>query len=571
MPSLNLFRRPQPNRLNLRQRAAELKASLARVAQQPMAPIPASAPEETADNVEEFARLEFGAYDLGSPLKTPQQWAGRFAEYAMAMHLADRTLRMSKPEMMAFIRDSGERDDDLPEIMLRSLDSAQSTFDGWGKLLSVARSRYIVAASAESVEHAGQVRGEGLGDQAAARPELAAAPLTSAGFAAADQIEQAAHEGRVLATSAIFHDDGTVSYSDACGRVSRRPMAHWVAFVASQLHGRVASEITRQMNTSKLSGKEMHALESRLRRELRSDAVFALAFHSERAFKAGEDYRSGAEPETLAERIRADASLLALAPKWEAAFEHYQRVSQEQIEITAAANEDGQPGADPGGSGPEWQAWFEQCRDWRERTGITAAEDASSEALSALGKIEDEIATMPAGSLAGLKLKARVAQRNDDIGVEWPEKLGEGLARDILAITEAQMAPPKPSISIADRIDFASATLKELQAIHDTAELVGDVAQAAVWQGRCQAPAAQKRLGRDYNAAGDLMVWLSDEMTHVEHFAIEHMKKCQPSDRWDRGARLAWIAPAIIQNEDAAETAAFIGELATFLADEARG
>jgi hypothetical protein len=36
-----------------------------------------------------------------------------------------------------------------------------------------------------------------------------------------------------------------------------------------------------------------------------------------------------------------------------------------------------------------------------------------------------------------LKLKARVAQRHDDLGLDWPDNLGAGLARDILAFTEA--------------------------------------------------------------------------------------------------------------------------------------
>jgi hypothetical protein len=71
----------------------------------------------------------------------------------------------------------------------------------------------------------------------------------------------------------------------------------------------------------------------------------------------------------------------------------------------------------------------------------------------------------------------------------------------------------RTSFHIADQIDFSAATLRELQAIHDTARLVGDVAQAAVWQRRCQATAEQKRMGASYNAAGDLMVWRTAEFT----------------------------------------------------------
>lgn len=153
------------------------------------------------------------------------------------------------------------------------------------------------------------------------------------------------------------------------------------------------------------------------------------------------------------------------------------------------------------------------------------------------------------------------------------------LALDIHAALTSESPPEKPAEpgtpkfrdSFADRVDFASATLKDLVAIHDTAKLVGEVAQAVVWQGRCTVSAAQKRPDKSYNAAGELMVWLSDELINVEHLAYTEMKKRQPADRWDRERRLAWIAAPIIQNGDINETAAFIGELAAFMADEAKG
>jgi hypothetical protein len=64
------------------------------------------------------------------------------------------------------------------------------------------------------------------------------------------------------------------------------------------------------------------------------------------------------------------------------------------------------------------------------------------------------------------------------------------------------------------------------------------------------------------------MAWLSDELTHVEHLACEEMKKRRPTDLPDRERRLAWIAAPIIQNGDTTETAAFVGDLATWLADD---
>ena len=395
----------------------------------------------------------------------------------------------------------------------------------------------------------------------------------------AEQVAQAGLTGDALAGGGIDHRDGTVSYADATGKVSRRPVAHWIAFTALQMHNRVQHEMARRriVEAGDLSAEAHAVWEARIRRELRSDAVHALTFRHDRAFEAAQAIRTGAEPNTAKGCAETDAMLLALAPEWDAARDAYDEASQRQLEITAAAEDDNRPGPPPDSSAPggvsvEWKAWFQRCQEWRERTGIDAAEEASGAACHALGEVEDRIAALPAASLAGLRLKARVAQRNQDIGVDWPQGLGEGLARDILAFGEPIEAPSQPALkfdrSISDRIDFAAASLNELVALHDTAKLVGDVAQAAVWQGRCKAPSAQNPYASTYNAAGELMVWLSDELTHVEHLACEEMKKRRPTDLPDRERRLAWIAAPIIQNGDTTETAAFVGDLATWLADD---
>ncbi|MCJ2118779.1 hypothetical protein MKK65_19785 [Methylobacterium sp. J-001] len=176
-----------------------------------------------------------------------------------------------------------------------------------------------------------------------------------------------------------------------------------------------------------------------------ADAIHALAFRHDRAFEAAQAIRTGAEPATQALRKRADAELLALAPVWEEAVDLYQRLSDEESLISETASEEGWPGPAPAGAGSEWRAWFRQKEDWRERTGVASAEEAASEAGTALHKIEMQIATLPAASLAGLKLKARVGQRSDDIGVEWPEGLSEGLARDLLAFGADGLAAENPA------------------------------------------------------------------------------------------------------------------------------
>ncbi len=62
-------------------------------------------------------------------------------------------------------------------------------------------------------------------------------------------------------------------------------MSHWVGFNALQMHSHVQGEIARRriIEANHLPGHEHEAWEARIRRELRSDAVFALAFHPDRA------------------------------------------------------------------------------------------------------------------------------------------------------------------------------------------------------------------------------------------------------------------------------------------------
>ncbi|MCJ2073433.1 hypothetical protein MKK75_32400 [Methylobacterium sp. J-030] len=100
-----------------------------------------------AATLEEMATLDFAAYTFDTPTRDPNGWMKQFHHHAIGMHIADRTLRMSKPELVDFIRKGGERDADTPAIMLQALDAAQEAFEGWGKLLSLAHTRYMVAAS----------------------------------------------------------------------------------------------------------------------------------------------------------------------------------------------------------------------------------------------------------------------------------------------------------------------------------------------------------------------------------------------------------------------------------------
>lgn len=177
MPSLklsSLFRRGTATP-TLRERAASLRARIrpSSVEPQPLA-------DGRTATVEEAASLDFTAYSFDFPTRDPNGWLGEFAHYAIGMHISDRTLRMSKPELVAFIREGGERDADVPGAMLAALTSAQKTFEGWGKLLNVAQSRYLVAASsAVLADDAPQTESPGPAPQQESPPAPVPLPTSS--------------------------------------------------------------------------------------------------------------------------------------------------------------------------------------------------------------------------------------------------------------------------------------------------------------------------------------------------------------------------------------------------------
>ncbi|MCJ2016476.1 hypothetical protein MKK84_03395, partial [Methylobacterium sp. E-065] len=249
-----------------------------------------------------------------------------------------------------------------------------------------------------------------------------------------------------------------------------------------------------------------------------------------------------------------DANLIALAPEWEAARDLYAQRIQEQIAVSDAAQprpSRDQPHAD----------WARQAAEWRERTGVEAAEEASAEALNELCEIEDRIAELPAASLAGLRLKALVAQRNDDIDVAWPENLGPGFARDVLAFTETQadrQAPIAPNL--VGMLDLASASMGELQSIRDAAERVGSVAYVHAWSPRCR-DRVNASGAPHFNAAGKLVQWVGDALTAVETAAEDEARRRTPEGQDDRETRLSMLAVSTIDNGDPAATEALAREL----------
>jgi hypothetical protein len=84
------------------------------------------------------ASLQFQGYTFDAPLRSPREWGGRFGSHAIAMHIADKTLRMTKPELMAFVRSAGERADGTDGVLMDALNAATASLEGWVKLLHLA-------------------------------------------------------------------------------------------------------------------------------------------------------------------------------------------------------------------------------------------------------------------------------------------------------------------------------------------------------------------------------------------------------------------------------------------------
>ena len=143
-----------------------------------------------------------------------------------------------------------------------------------------------------------------------------------------------------------------------------------------------------------------------------------------------------------------DAELLALQPEWEALADAYARALEKQAVVSDNASAvEAPPPREPS------QRWERLIPGWRERTGVAAAEADAADAMDDLCEIEDRISMMPATTLAGLQLKARVAQRNEDI--DWPDGLGDGLVQDILAIGEPAIEADADLIRLGQRFEAA--------------------------------------------------------------------------------------------------------------------
>ncbi|MCJ2049658.1 hypothetical protein [Methylobacterium sp. J-070] len=145
------------------------------------------------------------------------------------------------------------------------------------------------------------------------------------------------------------------------------------------------------------------------------------------------------------------------------------------------------------------------------------------------------------------------------------------LALDIHAAAAARTPTAAPAAlrepSLVGMLDLASASLEDLQSLHDVADLVGGVAYAMCWQARCRIHGPSE----GYNAAGKLMQWLGDALTDVETAANKEARRRRPANSADRETRLEMLALPVIQNGDPDEAEAFARELSAHAEAERQG
>lgn len=227
-----------------------------------------------------------------------------------------------------------------------------------------------------------------------------------------------------------------------------------------------------------------------------------------------------------------------------------------------------------------WEAWYAERNAVYAAHGLPRLEETADKAGDATAALAERLAAIPARTADGfrLKLRALAFYRHSVLEPELedvsdPDQiLSHSLWRDVQG--EPPEAPPTHEPNLVSLIDLASASMEDLQAVHDTAQSLGDAAGAAAWTARCHTKgwASYNAPGDGHNAAGRLMHWLGDALSNVQHAANEEAKRRLPANSDDREIRWQIIARPVLENGDPAEITAFARELLTHAeAERAKG
>ncbi|GJD46439.1 hypothetical protein AFCDBAGC_4320 [Methylobacterium cerastii] len=98
-------------------------------------------------SAEGAASLSFEAYDLDTPIRSPREWNERLSPYTVGLHLADRFLRMSKPELVAAIETLDGRGPEAVLSVLNAIHDTHEEMKALADIMGAAHTRLIVAGS----------------------------------------------------------------------------------------------------------------------------------------------------------------------------------------------------------------------------------------------------------------------------------------------------------------------------------------------------------------------------------------------------------------------------------------
>ncbi|WP_267423164.1 hypothetical protein [Methylobacterium sp. GC_Met_2] len=190
-------------------------------------------------------------------------------------------------------------------------------------------------------------------------------------------------------------------------------------------------------------------------------------------------------------------------------------------------------------------------------------------------RIPDGIA-IELGRLRSIAFAELNRRTGPETAAEEIERLRRELHLDVLASGanwRAGFAVNAGPPNLVSMLDLGSASMEDLRALRETADMVGGTAFAVCWQDRCKARGwrQQNPPADQYNVAGQLMQWLGDALTDVETAVDRELDRRTPSDSHNREIWLTMRAWPVINDGDPDAIEAFARELLDHAAAERRG
>lgn len=248
--------------------------------------------------------------------------------------------------------------------------------------------------------------------------------------------------------------------------------------------------------------------------------------------------RASAEPTrppAAAARVAGpDAELLRLEAEWlriraaeDASYERQERIAETGEHLGPAPKDL-----------EAWKAWYAESTRWRISSGIEAEEEESRQLCGEAYDLTARVATIPAVTLEGVQVKARMLLYFASIQSDPPKGLLEGLAGDLLAMPAVFPAAGAPAIRPSVVPDLSALTILQLSNLYERYTRAADF-----WNDAAHAPwAMEDRHGRRFrnlNAAGEIMNEEGDRAARLrDAVAQEIQDRDLPEDQTDQDLQL---------------------------------